>query len=79
MSVLMPKRYHVRPLPNGRWVVIHEDAKRSSATVETEAQAVSRAEQLARLARADVFFVHARDGKVRTVPVPLICDRSLER
>lgn len=61
----MPKgAYHVVYRPDEKeWAVEKEKAGRASGTFETKAEAVERAEDLARTARVEMI-PHLKDGRI---------------
>lgn len=56
--------HHVVPQKSGSgWAVKKSEAKKASANVNTQNDAIQRAKELARNSNSDVY-VHGKDGKI---------------
>lgn len=62
---------HVVPNPDGGWDVRKEDAQRTSAHADTQADAIARARDIVHNAGGGEVVIHGRDGAIRdkdTIP-----------
>jgi hypothetical protein len=60
-----PNDRHVVPNPDGGWDVRKPDATRSSAHTDTQAEAISRGEEIVHNAGGGELNIHGRDGRIR--------------
>jgi hypothetical protein len=62
---------HVVPNPDGGWDVVAPDARRASAHVDTQGEAIDRARQIVHNTGGGEVVIHRPDGRIRdsdTVP-----------
>jgi hypothetical protein len=56
---------HVVPRPTGGWAVQREGGKRATSTHSTQAEAAKAGRTIAKRDKVE-FFVHGKDGQIRT-------------
>lgn len=60
------KTYHVTPNHGEGWKVKAEDANKASNVLDTKAEAVQRAKELAKSQPEGQVIIHKQDGKIQT-------------